>query len=64
MKSLDLSNTDTFFASAKNNIGDAGARILSECIYNIDGLVLNNCVTEEGVNALAEQIKKRDMPVY
>ena len=49
----------------ENTIGDAGARFLSECIQNIDGLRLAVCgITEEGVNALAEQIKKRDTPVY
>ena len=48
-----------------NIIGNAGACFLSECIHNIDHLNLNTCaLTEEGVNALAEQIKKRDTPVY
>ena len=65
MKWLNLSNIRIDSGRAKNNIGDAGARILSECIYNIDGLVLEACnITEEGVSALAEKIKKRDTPVY
>ena len=37
---------------------------LSECIHNIDDLRLNKCdITEDGVKALAEKIKKRNMPV-
>ena len=56
MKSLDISFS---------RLEDAGARVLSECIYNIDGLRLCECsITEEGVNALAIQIKKRNTPVY
>ena len=56
MKRLDLS-----FNSLKNT----GARILSECIHNIDDIQLHDCgITDEGVIALSEEIKKRNTPVY
>ena len=56
MKRLDLS---------LNSFADSGARILSECIHNIDDIQLHDCgITEEGVTALSEQIKKRTTPVY
>ena len=56
MKSLDIS---------LSRLEDAGCRILSECIHNIDDLRLCECgITKKGVNALAKQIKKRKTPVY
>ena len=47
-----------------NDLGDAGAHILSKCVHKIDDLYLEACdIMEEGVKALAEQIKERDLPV-
>ena len=47
-----------------NPLEDAGAHLLSKCIHKIDDLSLEECeITEEGVQALAVQIKERDMQV-
>ena len=55
MQLLDLS---------ANSLKNIGASILSKCIHNVDGLMIAKCdIVEEGVNALAEQIRKRDSPV-
>ena len=49
----------------KSTLESNGACILSGCIHNIDELTLFQCdITEESVNGLVEQIKKRDTPVY
>ena len=48
-----------------NSVKNIGAINLSDCIHKIDELQLYRCdITEEGVIVLAEQIKKRDTPVY
>ena len=47
-----------------NHVFDIGAHYLSKCIHKIEKLQLKKCrIEEEGVNALAEQIKKREKPV-
>jgi len=55
MKSLDLT---------KKEITREGFRQLSQCIHNIQTLVLIGCgVTGDDVDVLANGIEKRDTPV-
>jgi len=55
MKSLDLT---------KNEITSEGFRQLSQCIHNMQTLVLIGCgVTGDDVDVLASGIEKRDTPV-
>ena len=48
----------------RNEFGDAGAVYLASCINNIEVLSVESCnIDEAGVEALAQNIKRRDREV-
>jgi len=53
-----------FLNLSRNRLYDHGTHQLAACIDKIDILWLENCnISDEGVSALANQIKKRNQPV-